>query len=436
MDAYLIIVAVAMLVAVLGLMMIGIPLPFTMGACAVLGAYFAWGSDGLNKMELLVYTQFFNLQWTPLILFIFLACIIEQTRIGTDLFEAASKWLSKLPGGLIVASLGAEAGMAACIGSSTTTAIAVGQVAVPEMTKLGYNRAFGLGTLLCGGVVGPLIPPSVPMIVYAIMARQSIGQLFIAGIIPGILLIVMLVSMVVIFCKIRPSLAPRPMAVTWKERISSLRLVWPVIIVMASILGGVYFGIMTANEAASVACIIILVIAIVFYKLRLGGIMNAAFNTALMGGMICLMLIAAYSLTYVVATSGLAQSFARALLESGFSTWGIIIMINIVLLILGCFVDALTIILLTLPFFIPLVSGLGFDLVWFGVVVVVNNEIGMITPPMGLNLFVVRGVFNIPINELLKGATPGVIVLLLFLALITAFPFISTWLPGMMMTRS
>jgi C4-dicarboxylate transporter, DctM subunit len=436
MDTYLIIVSVAMLTAVLVLMMIGVPLPFTMGACAVLGAYFAWGPDGLNKMELLVYTQFFNLQWTPLILFIFLACIIEQTRIGTDLFSAASKWLSKLPGGIIVASLGAEAGMAACIGSSTTTALAVGQVAVPEMTKLGYNKGFGLGTLLCGGVVGPLIPPSVPMIVYAIMARQSIGQLFIAGIIPGILLIIMLVGMVVFVCKIRPSLAPRPLSVTWKERFSSLKLVWPVIIVMVSILGGVYFGIMTANEAAAVACIIILIIAIVFYKLRFGGLINAAFNTALMGGMICLMLIAAYSLTYVVATSGLAQSFARALLESGFSTWIIIIMINIVLLILGCFVDALTIILLTLPFFIPLVSGLGFDLVWFGVVVVVNNEIGMITPPMGLNLFVVRGVFNIPINELLKGAMPGVIILLIFLALITAFPIISTWLPGMMMTRS
>jgi C4-dicarboxylate transporter, DctM subunit len=436
MDVYLIVVAVAMLAAVLVLMMIGIPLPFTMGACAVLGAYFAWGPNGLNKLELLVYTQFFNLQWTPLILFIFLACIIEQTRIGTDLFSAASKWLSKMPGGIIIASLGAEAGMAACIGSSTTTAIAVGQVAVPEMTKLGYNRAFGLGTLLCGGVVGPLIPPSVPMIVYAIMARESIGQLFIAGIIPGILLIVMLVAMVVVACKIRPSLAPRPLSVTWKDRISSLRLVWPVIVVMASILGGIYFGIMTANEAASVACVIIIIIAAVFYKMRFAGLMSAALNTALMGGMICLMLIAAYSLTYVVATSGLAQSFARSLLESGMSTWMIIIMINIVLLILGCFVDALTIILLTLPFFIPLVSGLGFDLVWFGVVVVVNNEIGMITPPMGLNLFVVRGVFNIPIKELLKGALPGVAVLILFLAIITAFPPISTWLPGMMMTRS
>lgn len=432
MDAYYIIVAVAMLAAVLILMMIGVPLPYTMGACAVVGAYMAWGMNGVGKLEVLVYNQFFNLQWTPLILFVFLACIIEQTSIGTDMFQAASKWLSGLPGGLIIASIGAEAGMAACIGSSTTTALAVGQVAVPQMTKLGYNKAFGVGCLLCGGVMGPLIPPSVPMIVYALMARQSIGQLFIAGIVPGILLAIMLVAMVIIACKIKPELGPRPPSVTWGERFKSIRLIWPVALVMISILGGVYFGIMTANEAAAVACVIILIIAIVFFKLRWKGILYSAFNTAMMAGMICLMLIAAYSLTYVVATSGLAQSFANALLNSGMSGWMVIIMINLMLLFLGCFVDALTIILLTLPFFVPLVSGLGFDLVWFGVLIVVNNEIGMITPPMGLNLFVMRAVFDIPIGKLLRGAMPGVSVLFLFLALLVIFPQISIWLPGMM----
>jgi C4-dicarboxylate transporter, DctM subunit len=432
MDAQYIIIAVAMLAAVLILMMVGIPLPYTMGACAIIGAYLAWGMAGVGKMEVLIYNQFFNLQWTPLILFVFLACIIEQTSIGTDVFSAASKWLSNLPGGLIIASIGAEAGMAACIGSSTTTALAVGQVAIPAMTKLGYNKAFGVGSLLCGGVMGPLIPPSVPMIVYALMARQSIGQLFIAGIIPGILLALMLVTMVIIACKIKPELGPRPPAATWSERFRSIRLIWPVALVMISILGGVYFGIMTANEAAAVACVIILVIAIVFFKLRWKGIMSAAFNTAMMAGMVCLMLIAAYSLTYVVATSGLAQSFANALLNSGLSTWVVIIMINLMLLFLGCFVDALTIILLTLPFFVPLVSGLGFDLVWFGVLIVVNNEIGMITPPMGLNLFVMRSVFDIPIGSLLRGAMPGVTVLFLFLALLVAFPQISLWLPSMM----
>jgi C4-dicarboxylate transporter DctM subunit len=195
--------------------------------------------------------------------------------------------------------------------------------------------------------------------------------------------------------------------------------------------GGIYFGIMTANEAV-IVCVVILIIGIVFYNFRWPGLVRAAMNTAIMGGMICLMLIAAYTLTYVVATSGLAQSFADSLTNSGLSPWMIIVLINVILLILGCFVDALTIILLTLPFFIPLVSSLGFNLVWFGIVIVVNNEIGMITPPMGLNLFVMRAAFDVPIGSLLKGVLPGVATLLLFLAVITAFPIISIWLPGMM----
>jgi C4-dicarboxylate transporter, DctM subunit len=272
----------------------------------------------------------------------------------------------------------------------------------------------------------------VPMVVYALMARQSIGELFIAGLMPGVLLALMLTLMVIVTTSIRPQLAPRPPSVSWRERFVSLKLVWPVIIIMFCILGGVYFGIMTANEAAGVACIIILIIGVVFYKFRFPGLIQAAMNTAVMAGMICLMVVAAYSLTYVVATSGLAQAFADSLTNSGMSSWMIIVMINVILLIMGCFVDALTIILLTLPFFVPLVSGLGFNLIWFGVVIVVNNEIGMITPPMGLNLFVMRAAFDIPIGKLLKGALPGVITLILCLAIITAFPIISTWLPGMM----
>jgi C4-dicarboxylate transporter DctM subunit len=380
---------------------------------------------------MIVYSQFFNLQWTPLILFVFLACIIEQTRIGTDLFTTASKWLSRLPGGLLIASIGAEAGMAACIGSSSTTALAVGQVAIPEMTKLGYDRTVSIGAILSGGVLGPLIPPSVPMIVYALMSRQSIGELFVAGVVPGILIAGMLCITAVVLAKLRPSIAPRPPSATWRARFASLKLVWPVIVVIGSILGGVYFGIMTANEAAGVACVVILIIAVAFYNFRWKNLMQAALNTTVLAGMICLMVIAAYMLTYVVATSGMAQTFTDALLESGLSRWNIVIMINLLLLFLGCFIDGLTIILLMVPFFVTLISGMGFSLVWFGVLMVVNNEIGLITPPMGINLFIVRAAFDVPIGALLKAVLPFLIALLLGLAILTAFPAISTWLPGL-----
>jgi C4-dicarboxylate transporter DctM subunit len=189
---------------------------------------------------------------------------------------------------------------------------------------------------------------------------------------------------------------------------------------------------MTANEAAGVACVVILIIAVVFYNLRWKNLIQAALNTTILAGMICLMVIAAYVLTYVIATSGLAQTFTDVLLESGLSRWGIVIMINLLLLFLGCFIDGLTIILLMVPFLIPVISGMGFSLVWFGILMVVNNEIGLITPPMGINLFIIRAAFDVPIGALLKAIVPFVITLLLGLAVVTAFPAISTWLPGLM----
>jgi|WetSurMetagenome_2_1015567.scaffolds.fasta_scaffold123892_1 C4-dicarboxylate transporter, DctM subunit len=432
MEGSLITIALICLAGVLVFMMIGIPLPFAIGASAVIGAYLGWGSPGLGKMGLIIYQQFFHLQWTPLALFVFLACIIDQTSIGSQIFIAANKWLSRLPAGLIVASIGAEAGMAAAIGSSTTTALAVGKVAVPQMVKLGYNKSFAVGALLCGGALGCLIPPSIPFIVYANMARQSIGELFMAGILPGILLALMLALTAIIITLVRPQMATRPPSVTWKERLVSIRSIWSIILLMLFILGGIYLGIMTANEAAGVGCVFILIIAILFYKFRLKNLINAMKEAALFSGMITFMIISVMALTYVVATSGMAQIFADYLVSSGLSRWGIIIMIMVVLLILGCFVDALTIVLITLPFLVPLVNGLGFNLVWFGVLLVINTEIGVITPPMGLNLFIMRGIFDIPIGDLVKGSAPFIGSMILFLVIIVAFPQIATWLPGMM----
>jgi tripartite ATP-independent transporter DctM subunit len=201
---------------------------------------------------------------------------------------------------------------------------------------------------------------------------------------------------------------------------------------MLFILGGIYLGIMTANEAAGVGCVFMLIIAIIFYKFRFKNLVRAMKEAALYSGMITFMIIAVMSLTYVVATSGMAQQLANSLVASGLSRYAIIVAIMIVLLILGCFVDALTIVLLTLPFLVPLVSGLGFDLVWFGVLLVINTEIGVITPPMGLNLFIMRGVFNIPIGDLVKGSAPFISTMILFLFIIVVFPQIAVWLPSSM----
>jgi C4-dicarboxylate transporter, DctM subunit len=433
MDANLITIATIALIAVLVLMLIGLPLYAVIGCVAVIGAYLAWGVPGISKLGLVVFQQFFDLQWTPMPMFVFLACILNETSIGEEVFEAGSKWLARLPGGLIVASIVAEAGLAACIGSSTTCTITVGKVAVPQMEKLGYKKAFGMSALLIGGVLGPLIPPSIPMIVYAMMARQSISELFIAGMLPGALLIGMLSAYAITAVAIKPELAPRAPGSSWKEKIYSIRKIWSVVLIMAVILGGVYLGIMTPTEAAGVGACVILVIAFVFYKFRLPHLLRTMKEAAILNGMIGLMMVGVMLFTFEVATSGLPQMMAKSLVGLGWSPWFIILMINVILLVLGCFVDTLTIILLTIPFFVPLVSGLGFSLVWFGVLMTVNTEIGLITPPMGLNLFVAKSIFNIPIGELIRASAPWMVVLIAFLFILIAVPSISLWLPSMMM---
>jgi C4-dicarboxylate transporter DctM subunit len=204
---------------------------------------------------------------------------------------------------------------------------------------------------------------------------------------------------------------------------------------MFGILGGIYFGIMTAHEAAGVAVVLILIISWAFFDFRLPHLKKAIKEAVILNGMCIFIIIGVTVLTYLVATSGLAESMANALLNSGLNKWVIIIFINIIVLILGCFVDTLTIVLLTLPFFAPLVSGMGFSLVWFGIILTVNTELGLLTPPMGLNLFVLKQVFNVKIGTLIRGEAPFLGVILVFLAILVAFPPISTWLPEMMLGR-
>jgi tripartite ATP-independent transporter DctM subunit len=303
------------------------------------------------------------------------------------------------------------------------------------MEKLGCDKKFSLGALLSGGVLGPLIPPSIPFIVYAILSQQSIGELFIAGIIPGVLLATMLSCYAMIACLRNPALVPRPSRVIWKERVVSLRKIWPVIIVILGVLGGIYLGVVTATEAGGAGVLIILLIAIVFYRFRLANLGRAMSEAATLTGMVGLMIIATTIFSFVVGVSGLAQRLSDVIVSSGLSPIMVIIVINIVMLLLGCIMDGLAILIVTMPLFIPLVISLGFNPVWFGVVVTVNIEIALITPPVALNLFLVSGTFHIPTADVIRGVFPFLVVLIIFLGLLIAFPQISLWLPGMMSGR-
>jgi C4-dicarboxylate transporter DctM subunit len=417
------------------LLIIGVPIAFSLGFCTVIGILFGLGSPSLAKLGLTPFTALYSLNWTPLPLFVLMAYIISETEIGTDIFNTANKWLSRIPGGLAVATIVAEAVMAATTGASGTTILTVGKVALPEMEKLGYDRKFSMGTVLSGGVLGPLIPPSIPFIIYGIIAQQSISQLFMAGVMPGIVLVVMLSSYVVMACLRHPEYAPRPAGVGWVDRVVSLKRVWPIIVLILGILGGIYMGVMTATEAGAIGVIIILIIAVAFYRFRFANLIRAMKETAILTGMIGLMIIAASVFTFLVGTSGMIASLSNFISNSGLSRWMVLISINIILLILGTIMDGLAILMVSMPVFIPLIVALGFDPVWFGVLVTVNLEIGLITPPVALNLFLMRGVFNVSISELIRGVLPFLVVLVVFLAILIAFPQISLWLPAIMRGR-
>jgi C4-dicarboxylate transporter DctM subunit len=414
------------------LMLVGVNIGYALGFCTVIGVLWGVGVPALTKLGLTPFSVFYSLNWTPLPLFILMAYIISETEIGTDIFDTANNWLSRVPGGLAVASIWAEAGMAATMGASGTTILTVGKVALPQMERLGYNKRFSMGALLSGGVLGPLIPPSIPFVVYAIMAQQSISELFIAGVIPGIILAAMLSGYAIIACLRNPSLAPRPTSVSWKEKIFSLRRVWPVVVLMVGILGGIYMGVITATEAGGIGVLIVLLIAVIFYRFRFRNLVRAMTETATLTGMVGLMIIAATLFSYLVGNSRMAQAMVDFISSSGLSPWMVIIVMNFILLILGFIMDGLAIMLVTVPLFIPLITALGFNPVWFGVLMVVNIEIALITPPVALNLFLMSGIFRMPVAEVIRGVFPFLIVLLLFLIILIVFPDLSLWLPGMM----
>jgi len=425
----------AALVCVLGmlfLMLMGMPVIYALGFTAITVSFFAFGVPHLEKVGWTTFSTLYNINWTPLPLFVLIACLIAETKIGEDIYYAARSWLSRVPGGLIVTSIWGEAAMAASVGTSTAAILAVGKVAEPEFKRYGYDKGLAMGGLCCGGVLGPLIPPSAGMIIYGVLSETSIGHLFIAGMIPGILLAFMLAAVAIIICWRNPSLGPPVGGVSWGQRFSSLKKVWPIVVVMLSILGTIYMGIASPTEAAGVGCVVVMIIAVTVFGLRWEGLKRALIETAILNGMILFMMVGAWLFSYVIGSSGVAKTITSFVTSAGFSPWLVIISINILLLILGCFIDAITIMLLTVPLFVPVIVALGFNPIWFGVLYVVNMQIGLITPPMGLELFLMRTAFDIPVDKLLKGVLPFLVVLFIFLAVLIAFPQISLWLPGMM----
>ncbi|MBN2060612.1 MAG: TRAP transporter large permease [Deltaproteobacteria bacterium] len=427
--------SILLVILMLFLLFIGVPIAYSLGFSAMLIGSFAFGSICLQKAGWTTFALLYNLAWTPLPLFTLMAYLISETPIGEDIYKAARAWFSRVPGGIIIASVMGEAGIAAALGNSSATIISVGKISVPEFRRYGYDETIGLGALTVGGILGPLIPPSGTMIIYSVLGNVPLGHLFIAGVIPGILLAVMLCIVPLIRCSINPSLGPPAGKVRWKERFSSLKRVWPVALVMVCILGSIYFGIATPTEAGGVGSFVILIVAVAVYGLRKKGFLRAITETAKINAMITVILVSSTFFSYVLGSSAIAEKLTILLGGLGVPPIVLIILIMIFLLFLGCFIDGTSIMFITIPILVPLVKGLGFDPVWFGVLFVVNLEMALITPPMAINFFIVRSTFEISSRDLLRGVWPFMGVVIIFLLIILLFPKITLWLPSMMLTR-
>ena len=414
------------------LMMIGVPIVYSLGVAGILGALLGYGVPALQKAGASPFSTGFNFSWTALPLFVLLGTIIATSGMGAGVFKAASYWLSRVRGGLVAAGIIGEGVLASTLGTSAATIIVVGKVAVPEFDRQGYDRGYGLGALLAGGALGPLIPPSATFIIVGVIAGLSIGKLFIAGIIPGIILIVFLAIPAIAMAYLRPGLAPQGYSVSWSERFGALKGIWPIIVVMGSILVCIYAGIGTATETAGVGVVVTLIIAVVFFKMRWTKLREALREAAMINGMILFIIFAANFFTYVLGSTNVASGLQDIVGNSSIPPIMVIVIINVIMLILGCILDPITITLLTIPIFMPLIISLGYDPIWFTVLFCVNTQIGLITPPMGTDLFAVRTIFNIPTGQILRGVAPFLVCLLAFLALLVAFPQLSLWLPNLM----
>ncbi|MDM8542921.1 TRAP transporter large permease [Desulfococcaceae bacterium HSG7] len=379
-------------------------------------------------------------------LFILLSAPIAESDASRDLYETLHKWLHKIPGGLGIANMVGCGIFAALCGSSPATAAAIGGIGIPEMRRRGYSPALATGLIAHAGTFGILIPPSVTMILYGVATETSIGKCFIAGIVPGILLVLLSclwVAIVFFYRRFRPA---KPGAVyyieekaveekfSWPEKFASLIKVLPFVLIIIGIMGSLYGGWATPSEAGGLGAVMSLVFVMVIYKIFRPPQLKKIFIKALNESSMILMIMAAALLfSWVSSDLYATQALGELILKLPLGKWGIIFVINILLLILGCFIPPAAVILMVAPLLLPIIQGLGFDPIWFAVIMTVNLEIGLVTPPVGLNLYVVKNIApDIPMSQVLLGVVPFILIDCLVIVCLCIWPELAVWLPNKM----
>jgi tripartite ATP-independent transporter DctM subunit len=415
----------------------GIEISISMGVVGVLGLLYLKGwTVGLGVVGSIAWSNATSFSFIAVPLFVFMSGILLHSGIGKGLFTAVARWVGFLPGGLAVASIFSCAIFAAVSGSSVATAATIGMIAIPEMERRGYARPLIIGSLAAGGTLGILIPPSIPMIIYGVMTETSVGHLYMAGIVPGALLALMFAVYVIGYAMIWPGSAPRVAEDrgSFRSKLRSFREVAPVAILIFVVLGSMYLGIVTPTEAAALGSVVSLGLARWYGDLNWRTLNQAFQETARTTSMVMLIIVFAAIFSHVIALIGAPKALLGTVIALGLPKWALFTVVFSFLLVIAYALEELSVMIILLPILFPLITGLGFDPVWFGVIMVVWLEIGFITPPVGLNLFVIQGLMpGAGAREVTVGTTPYVILMIVLVAILFVFPDLALWLPGQMM---
>jgi len=417
-----IMIGVIGIIVVIIFLLNNMPIAFGLAITGTLGIIILNGFQ-IGIFSLGTYPYGFLTSWllVAVPLFILMGNLASTAGAAEKAYATANKWLNRLPGGLAMASIAACACIAATSGSSLATAGVVGSIAIPEMRKYGYDRRFAAGTVSCGGLLGILIPPSIPLVLYGFLAQESIGKLLLAGIIPGILT-------ALIYC-LGISMMVK---VSWRDRFKSLPSIWGVAILFLTIVVGIYSGFFTPTEAAAVGSFVGLLMCFATRK-KIPTILKTFFITGSTTGMILTICLGACLFTQFLHASGVPGWVSESVTSLPISKFWILIIILAIYIPLGMFLDTISILLITVPIFEPVIVRLGYDPIWFGILVVKLIEIGLITPPVGLNVYVIKGVApDIPLNDIFLGTLPFLAMEFITLTLLVAFPEISLLIPSMM----
>ncbi len=424
------------LVTTVGVLMTGAPVAFALGAVGLGFLVLFQGADSLRVAAETLYSGLNDFTLVSIPMFIMMGAAIGSSPAGRDLYIALDRWLYRVPGGLVISNIGACALFAALTGSSPATCAAIGKMGIPEMRKRGYPDEVATGSICAGGTLGILIPPSITFILYGIATETSIGRLFLAGVMPGLLLTSLFMLWTLFYIWRKGFRAYEPgFRFTWREKFESIPKIAPFLVIVIGVMYVLYGGIATPSEAAGVGAALCVVMAVTIYRMWSPTAWWEILRSTTRESVMILMIIgAAVLFGYMLTSLYITQTLAQAIADANLNRWVLMGFINVFLLVCGCFIPPAGIILMTAPILLPIITAAGFDPVWFGVIVTINMEIGLITPPVGLNLFVVNAIApDVPTKTVLWGSVPYVMMMIVAIIIMSVFPEIATWLPDHLM---